>query len=398
LLSVGDKVSRGTYRVHSRFRRVVNFRRGEWLVSVVDPVIGPGPLNIVAEGIDFAGALELRVEPTGIVLNRARMGFDDGNVYRSRIDVAGVDRGRLHRNLPALRDALLEMSSPRSLAFLLDPARIEGLRPGFERALAAHLAEGVGRILGGEMPAGRTKGTQYSFSKERVLCPLCSASPERQDPRGQRRGWNPDATETIRCRGSGNATDASGRAGGAEGGPPAAQTVREDGGSPERQDPRGEYGRTQKPDHRRGWNPDHRRALRPDATETFRCHGSGNATDASGVKMIAGCGFGLTPSGDDFICGMLVGLHVADQVRGNDFSTTREAVYRAAETKNFLSRTFLSLAYEGSVDARLKALLRALAWGDPAMTRQCAESAISVGETSGADTLTGLYMTLEKYV
>lgn len=113
--------------------------------------------------------------------------------------------------------------------------------------------------------------------------------------------------------------------------------------------------------------------------------------------MIAGCGFGLTPSGDDFICGMLVGLHVADRVRGNDFSRTREVVCRAAETRNFLSKAFLSLAYEGSVDARLKALIRALAGGEPAATRQCAESAISVGETSGADTLTGLYMTLEKY-
>ena len=35
-------------------------------------------------------------------------------------------------------------------------------------------------------------------------------------------------------------TGLHGRAGGAEGGPPAAQTVREDGGSPERQDPRGQ--------------------------------------------------------------------------------------------------------------------------------------------------------------
>ncbi len=42
--------------------------------------------------------------------------------------------------------------------------------------------------------------------------------------------------------------DQGSRAGGAEGGPPAAQTGKEDGGSPQRQDPRGRP--------RRAWNPD----------------------------------------------------------------------------------------------------------------------------------------------
>jgi hypothetical protein len=289
------------------------------LVSVVDPSVGPGPVNIVAEGMDFLDASELRVEPAGIVLDRVRVGFDDGGVYRSRIDLAGTDRGALRWNLPALKETLLERSSPRSLVFLIDPSRLESLRPGFERALAGHLAEGVRRILGGDMTPGP--------------------------------------------------------AGGAKGGPPTAQTAREDGGSPERQDPRGR----------------------------IRCHGSGNATvaygmsgRAGGVRMIAGCGFGLTPSGDDFICGMLVGLHVAGQVCGTDLSSIIETIYRAAETRNFLSQTFLSLACDGCVDARLKALLEALGWDDRTMTGECARSVISVGETSGADMLTGLYMTLEK--
>jgi hypothetical protein len=48
------------------------------------------------------------------------------------------------------------------------------------------------------------------------------------------------------------------------------------------------------------------------------------------------------------------------------------------------------------VDARLKALVSALVLGDRAMTRMRAESVISVGETSGADTLTGLLVTLER--
>ena len=353
MVTIGDKVSEGTYRVHSRFHRVVNFQRGSRLVSVVEPAVGAGPVNIVAEGIDFDAACELRVEPEGIVLDKVRFARAGGKVYRSGIDLVGADRAALRRNLPALKETLLERSSHRSLAFLLDPSRLEGLRPGFERALAAHLVEAVAQVFGGEITRGR--------------------------------------------------------AGDAEGGPPTARTVREDGGSPERQDPRSESRRTQRPGHRRGWNPDATQDLRRhrsgNATETFRCHGSGNATVtysisglADGVKMLSGCGFGLTPSGDDFLCGMLVGLHVAGRVCGRDFSKRIETIYRAAETENFLSKSFLFLAYQGCVDAKLKALLRGLAGGDRAVTRDQAENVISVGETSGADTLTGLYMTLEKHV
>jgi hypothetical protein len=167
-----------------------------------------------------------------------------------------------------VRDALFENASPRSLAFLIDPARLEGLRPGFERALAAHLAEGVRRVWAGDLKGG--------------------------------------------------------------------------------------------------------------------------------VKMISGCGFGLTPSGDDFICGMLVGLHLVGQLYGRDTTDEIETVYDAAETENFLSRNFLLMAYQGCVDVRMKGWLTALICGDEVVTRKRAESVISVGETSGADTLTGLYMTLEK--
>ena len=47
LLSIGDQVRPGTYRFHSRFKRVVNFEHGGRLIAVVDETIGPGPLNIV---------------------------------------------------------------------------------------------------------------------------------------------------------------------------------------------------------------------------------------------------------------------------------------------------------------------------------------------------------------
>ena len=47
LVSIGDQVKEGTYPFHSRFRRTVNFRCRNRLISVVNEEIGDGPLNIV---------------------------------------------------------------------------------------------------------------------------------------------------------------------------------------------------------------------------------------------------------------------------------------------------------------------------------------------------------------
>jgi hypothetical protein len=268
LVVIGDRVSEGTYWMHSRFQRVVNFRSGDRMVSVVDRSVGPGPVNIVAEAIDFGDAGRLLIEPEALVLDGLRVSFRASEVYRSQVHLAEVDRHTLRRNLTALRDALLEVSSPRSLAFLLDPVRLEGFRPGFERTLAAHLRDAVRRISAGDL--------------------------------------------------------------------------------------------------------------------------------GGGVEMLSGCGFGLTPSGDDYICGMLVGLHVTSQVVGKNLAEDIRTVYCAAATDNLLSKNFLRLAYEGCVDGRLKALLAALTTGDRLATLEQARGVISMGESSGADTLTGLLMTLEK--
>ena len=94
MVTVGDSISQGTYSVHSRFRRVVNFRRGRRLVSLVDSSVGPGPVNIVAEGIDFTAARKLRIEPAGMVLDGSRfpLGGDVGSLYHSGIELTGADR------------------------------------------------------------------------------------------------------------------------------------------------------------------------------------------------------------------------------------------------------------------------------------------------------------------
>ncbi len=63
LLSFGDQVERGSYTVHSRFKRAVNFSNGRRLVFLVSQEIGAGPLNIV-----LAGAGSHRALPASLAL------------------------------------------------------------------------------------------------------------------------------------------------------------------------------------------------------------------------------------------------------------------------------------------------------------------------------------------
>ncbi|MBU0679686.1 MAG: DUF2877 domain-containing protein [Verrucomicrobia bacterium] len=113
----------------------------------------------------------------------------------------------------------------------------------------------------------------------------------------------------------------------------------------------------------------------------------------AGVETIRGCGFGLTPSGDDFIVGMLLSL----QLHGRLFKVLNgelvQEVCRTAMGSSILSNAFLTLAGEGRVDEKTKNLLMALLSGCRDGIRAAADALFLVGSTSGADMLTGFVLT-----
>jgi len=109
-----------------------------------------------------------------------------------------------------------------------------------------------------------------------------------------------------------------------------------------------------------------------------------------GVQTLSGCGLGLTPSGDDFIAGMLIGLHLS----GTGFRGLAEQIFAAARSDNVFSSTFLDLARRGLLFGRMKNLILALRHENEDDVRQCAESLFAVGGSSGADLGTGFFMTL----
>jgi hypothetical protein len=114
----------------------------------------------------------------------------------------------------------------------------------------------------------------------------------------------------------------------------------------------------------------------------------------NGVRSLSGCGFGLTPSGDDFIAGLLIGLNL----RGESFRALVNQVFAAAQSKNIFSRSFLDLARQGLLFGRMKNLILALLHGGQEAVRNSAEKLFAVGGTSGADLGTGFLMTMRHEV
>jgi len=320
LLSIGDQIKPGTYRLHSAFKRAVNFAHRGRLISVVDESIGPGPLNIVLCDLDRArgrhpvepacsilkglphsaqgwivgarggdptlGKGKLRVTANServeariscdtaplqisahtVLFAGHRYHFSPRHRYHSTIELKAANLGQLQHNLSILGEALRQDAPPKSLAFLLDGTRRENFRAGFERAYADQIQRGMHKVFHGDL--------------------------------------------------------------------------------------------------------------------------------LEGIRDLKGCGPGLTPGGDDFIAGLLIGLHVLQKLRGQNFQPAADAIFHAARGGNIYSNTFLDLARRGLFSGCLKELLRALLSGNRRSVRQAAEALFAVGASSGADLVTGFFLTL----
>jgi hypothetical protein len=270
LLSVGDQVERGSYTVHSRFQRVVNFSNGRRLVFLVSQEIEAGPLNIVLAGAGsrqaLAGVSCLRVEEHLLAVDERRFNLESSAYYRSDLTLQGCNSDRLVSNLALFRQLLAETSPANSLAFLIAAERVGNFTSGVEQAFVSRIQRGADQIFGGSLLAG--------------------------------------------------------------------------------------------------------------------------------VSMLKGCGAGLTPSGDDFIAGVLLGLHLVQQLRQRELRPVIDAIFRAAWGNNIFSNTFLELASRGLLLEKMKKLVLAMLGEESDAVRVAALDLFAIGATSGADLGTGFLMTL----
>jgi hypothetical protein len=112
---------------------------------------------------------------------------------------------------------------------------------------------------------------------------------------------------------------------------------------------------------------------------------SGEIVD--GVKMLKGTGRGLTPSGDDFIAGLLYGLHFNEHKYQIPLSNLRESIYLNSIGNNILSNAFLLNSKNGNSFFLFKNFVYLAS-----QTKQVSDNLkelFTMGATSGADLLSG---------
>lgn len=109
------------------------------------------------------------------------------------------------------------------------------------------------------------------------------------------------------------------------------------------------------------------------------------------LSRLLGLGIGLTPSGDDFLCGVLAGLHMA----GNDSHpfTQRlrsELANRLSDTID-ISAAFLSCALDQQFSLAVNRLYRL------PTAEEILASFEEIGHSSGTDTLCGILWSLTHF-
>ncbi len=122
-----------------------------------------------------------------------------------------------------------------------------------------------------------------------------------------------------------------------------------------------------------------------------------NAEGLRWVSGLAGLGPGLTPSGDDFLGGMMIALHCL----GHRKSLRRLWVAigeTAVRASNPISLAHLSAASEGLGNSAIHALLTAVLTGEVLTIEDRLDAVDRIGHTSGWDALAGIAATLEAWL
>lgn len=105
------------------------------------------------------------------------------------------------------------------------------------------------------------------------------------------------------------------------------------------------------------------------------------------ITDLIGLGIGLTPSGDDFLCGVLAGLTLLGLRNSQDFRHLSAEISRSLAKTNAISAAFLHCAMNGQFSEALITL------GSVSFS-QSLQMFHDIGHSSGADTLCGLYFAL----
>lgn len=112
---------------------------------------------------------------------------------------------------------------------------------------------------------------------------------------------------------------------------------------------------------------------------------------AAALVRLTGLGIGLTPSGDDFLCGALAGLILTNSWNLPFTTALRQEIYAHLQDTNDISRAFLACALERQFSLPVVSLGKS---SGAVTSDEILTSFSKIGHSSGIDTLCGIYYTL----
>ncbi len=112
-----------------------------------------------------------------------------------------------------------------------------------------------------------------------------------------------------------------------------------------------------------------------------------------GISKMKGAGFGLTPSGDDFIAGMLYACDVLIKY-GVKINTDVKKIREISKSNNPISDSLIYYASKGAYYKRFKDFIEAFLYKEENLN-QAFNNLIEIGETSSSDMLSGFLIQLK---
>jgi hypothetical protein len=112
-----------------------------------------------------------------------------------------------------------------------------------------------------------------------------------------------------------------------------------------------------------------------------------------GVQRLRGLGFGLTPSGDDFLAGAMAAIQMSQSVLKTNNSERLNLIYQQTRGDNPLVNAFLENAKEGAYIKRFRDIIIAVYRGNLLDIKQHTQRLLEAGKTSGVDWAVGFYIT-----
>jgi hypothetical protein len=166
LLSYGDCIKPGYYRIHSSFENAINFTEGKRLVSLVNMQAGNGPFHIVLSQLDRFRIDSIRLTERYLEAEGVRFEFEGSKKFISVPSPSFINSASALRLLLRFQDILIQSSPALSLVFLIDGRRKRNLVSAFEKALAERAVSGWTYFMEGKVEEGARimRGVGYGFT------------------------------------------------------------------------------------------------------------------------------------------------------------------------------------------------------------------------------------------